>query len=373
MTESNDLDFDRRLAELLADGPASAPERTIVLALDHAAAHPRRRDVLAAVRRDPMRSPAFAGSARVLPLVAALGLLVIVTLGAAFVGGVFNQNPVVLPVVSPSPTAVPTTEPTPGPSPITTPSGPPTQAVMHVVDLIEHVGADAMINVQDFTGELVRAESSDPGEGGSVEDGKIQITADAADPNTLILRWTGMPCDTLHDMDLHTVTEMTITRTACGGDTVPVDHVLRLTFKTPIDPATVKGTVVTNPRTSPAQSVMHIVDLIEHVGANASIDVNDFTGELVRADAGDPGEGGSVEDGKIEITADAADPATLILRWTGSPCDTTHYLELRSVTTMTITRAACSGDAIPVDHLLRLTFQTPIDPATVKGTVVTTS
>ena len=48
MTATND--FDRRLAEFLDAGPARPPERTIMFALDHAAAHPRRRDVFAARR-----------------------------------------------------------------------------------------------------------------------------------------------------------------------------------------------------------------------------------------------------------------------------------------------------------------------------------
>jgi len=107
MTPSNDLD--RRLTDFLADGPSSATERSIVFALDHAAAHPRRRDVLSVVRRDPMRSPAFAGPMRVLPLAAALALLVPALAAVAFVGGAFNQPPVVVPppiVSAPLPLAV---------------------------------------------------------------------------------------------------------------------------------------------------------------------------------------------------------------------------------------------------------------------------
>jgi hypothetical protein len=171
MTASNDLDLDRRLADLFADGPSSAPERTVVFALDHAAAHPRRRDVLRAIRRDPMRSPAFGGSMRVLPLAAALGLLVILALGAAFVGGAVDRTPVVVPppVVSPSPAPTPTSTPTGPAIPAASPS--PSVTVVHV-DLIEHVGQDASIDIGDGSGDLVSAASGDPGDGGSVEEGK---------------------------------------------------------------------------------------------------------------------------------------------------------------------------------------------------------
>ena len=237
MTATNDLD--RRLADFLADGPSSATERSIVFALDHAAAHPRRRDVLAILRPDPMRSPVLAGPMRLLPLAAALAVLVLAVAGAAFVGGVFDRAPVVVPppIVgpSPSPTAVPAPSTSASPSP---------RGVIHV-DLIEHQGADASIDIDDRSGDLVSAESGDPGDGASVEEGKIQVVADGADPKTLIVTWTGLPCDTTHALEIAPNHSMTITRPSCGGDTLPVDHLLRLTFDAPIDAASVRGSVVT--------------------------------------------------------------------------------------------------------------------------------
>jgi len=242
MTPSNDLD--RRLTDFLADGPSSATERSIVFALDHAAAHPRRRDALAILRLDPMRSPTFSGPMRVLPLAAALALLVLAVAAVAFVGGAFNQQPVVVPppIVSPSP-AVPSPPPTPAASPTAIPI--PSVAAIHV-DLIEHQGQDASIDITPRSFDLLSAASGDPGDGASVEDGKIQVVADAADPRTLIVTWTGMPCDTTHTMDIAPDHTITIERPSCGGDTLPVDHVVRLTFAAPIDPATVHGSVVTS-------------------------------------------------------------------------------------------------------------------------------
>ena len=239
MTPTNDLD--RRLTDFLADGPSSATERSIVFALDHAAAHPRRRDALAVLRRDPMQSPTFTGPMRVLPLAAALALLVLALAAVAFVGGAFNHQPVVpAPIVSP--TAPPTAAPTPAASRTAIPI--PSVAAIHV-DLIEHQGQDASIDITARSVDLLSALSGDPGDGGSVEEGKIQVVADAADPRTLIVTWTGMPCDTTHTLDISPDHTLTITRPSCGGDTLPVDHVVRLTFAAPIDPATVHGSVVT--------------------------------------------------------------------------------------------------------------------------------
>jgi hypothetical protein len=241
MTPSNDLD--RRLTDFLADGPSSATERSIEFALDHAAANPRRRDVLSVLRRDPMRSPTFTGPTRVLQLAAALAILVVAFAGGAFVGGVFNRAPVVVPppIVSPSP-AAPSPTPTPAASPTAISS--PSIAAIHV-DLIEHQGQDASIDITDRSGDLVSAVSGDPGDGGSVEDGKVQVVADATDPKTLVATWTGMPCDTTHTLDIAPDHTLTITRPSCGGDALPVDHALRLTFAAPIDPASVHGSVVT--------------------------------------------------------------------------------------------------------------------------------
>jgi len=240
MTASTD--FDRRLTDWLQDGPARAPERSIAFALDHAAAHPRRRDPLAVIRRDPMRSTAFAGSMRVVPLVAALGLLLVAALAVATVGGLFDRTPTVVPP------AIPSASPSAAPTPSATPTGPaiPASAPPAVhVDLIEHVGEDASIDIVDRSGTLVDAESGDPPDGGSVEEGTIQVVADTADANTLVLTWTGMPCDTTHQLDIAPDHTLTITRPACSGDTIPVDHVLRLTFDAPVDLEAIQGSVVT--------------------------------------------------------------------------------------------------------------------------------
>ena len=105
MTSSND--FDRRLGAWLDEGPERAPDRTIDAARAHAQAHPRRRDPLAVLRRDPMSGAGFAAGLRPLPLVAVLGLILVAAIGVATVGGFFSGPSVVPPPVTPtaSPTA----------------------------------------------------------------------------------------------------------------------------------------------------------------------------------------------------------------------------------------------------------------------------
>ena len=184
------------------------------------------------------QNTSFQAALRPLSLVAVLALVLAAALAIATVGGFLDGRPAVVP-----PIATPSAEPTNGPS--SAPSESPAPSVI-TVDLIEHVGADASVDITDLSGTLVGAESGDPGDGGSVPEGAVQATDLAADPRTVVLTWTGMPCDTTHDLTIAPdgVT-ITITRPACSGDTIPVDHVLQLTFDHDIDLTKINPTVQT--------------------------------------------------------------------------------------------------------------------------------
>jgi hypothetical protein len=238
MTEQNDID--RRVAAWLEDGPSRAPERSIDSALAHAQAHPRRRDPLAFIRKDPMnaQSTSFQAAMRPIALVAVLALVLAAAFAVATVGGLFQGQPAVVP-----PVTTPSAAPTVGPS--TSPSASPSPTVL-TVDLIEHVGADASVAITDLSGTLVSAESGDPGDGGSVPDGAVQASALVGNPRIVVLTWTGSPCDTTHALTIAPdgVT-ITITRPACQGDSIPVDHVLQLTFDHDVDLTKVDPTIQT--------------------------------------------------------------------------------------------------------------------------------
>ena len=229
-------DLDRLLAASLEDGPSRAPKRSIDAALAHAHAHPRRRHLLAFLQADPMgtpspRSPISRGSLR---LVAILGLVLVIGLAVAGAGGLFNSQPVVVPpVVSPAP--VPPTSASP---------------VVIFVDLLEHVGADATIDITDLSGRLISAESGDPGFNATVANGSVSAARLDADPKSLVLTWGGLPCDTTHRLTIQPDGRtMTIVRTACDGDsdTLAVDHEVQLHFDRPIDPALVRVTIEIGP------------------------------------------------------------------------------------------------------------------------------
>lgn len=115
------------------------------------------------------------------------------------------------------------------------------------------------------------------------------------------------------------------------------------------------------------------VDLIENVGADASIDITDLSGTLVNAVSGHPADGASVPDGAVEAAAPVGRPTVVVLTWSGSPCDTTHTMTIAADgATILIERPACSGDAIGVDHVLELTFDHPIDLKKISPTIATT-
>lgn len=248
-------ELDRRLGSMLEDGASRAPRAPIDAALAHALAHPRRRDPLAFLRRDPMTTQPtrLAAAMQPAPLAAAIVVVLAASLVVATGGGPFrDQATTGLPIATPSSTASATpASGSPLPSSPAPSGAPASDAVPEsprviTVDLIEHVGANATIDITDLSGTLVSAVSGDPGDGASVPGGAVSAVRLAADPATLVLTWSGLPCDTTHRLTIESdgVT-MTIERPACQGDALGVDHVLRLTFDHPVDQALIHATIRT--------------------------------------------------------------------------------------------------------------------------------
>lgn len=240
MTAPNEQD--RRIAAWFEDVHGRLPERTIEAALAHARSHPRRRDPFAALRRDPMGSGGF-GFGRLiqpLPLVAALGLLLAAVFGGAAVGGWFDRDAAVVPPVAP-----PVVSPVPSAAPSQSPKAPTTIRV----DLIEHVGADAFIEITDASSTMIGALSGDPGDGVDVGSDSVRVESDPDDPTIVVLTWGGMTCDTGHELTIEPDGRtMVLTRAACQGDTLGgVGHVLRLTFDAPVPATEFDVTLVTTP------------------------------------------------------------------------------------------------------------------------------
>ncbi len=236
MTSPNEQD--RRIAAWFQDRHGRVPERTIDAVLAHARTHPRRRDPLAALRRDPMGSGGL-GLGRFgqpLPLVAAAGLLLAAALAGAAIGGWFDRDPAVVPpVVSPSPSVTPSVAP----------SGPATIRV----DLIEHVGNDAYIDIIDESSTMIEAISGDPGDGVDVEPDVVRVENDPADSATVVLTWGGGTCDTGHELVINADGRtLRMFRGTCEGDALGgVGHVLRLTFDAPAPAAEFDATIETTP------------------------------------------------------------------------------------------------------------------------------
>lgn len=239
MNASNDLD--RRLDDLLADGPSTAPDRAIGAALDHAQHHPRRPDPLLVLRRDPMGSTRAASARRTVTLVAAAALLIAVALGAATAGGLFERRTVVVPPVpsaspsasvAPSPSAVPSATPVPSASP----------AVIRVL-LTDDIGGGAFVEISDLSGTLTKARSGQASEGSEVAT-DIGVANLPGDPASVVLTWVGCPSDTRHVLTIASDGRtMTLDQPVCTGDTVGIERVLVLTFAGPVPADEVHVTV----------------------------------------------------------------------------------------------------------------------------------
>ena len=241
MTSSND--FDRRLGAWLDEGPERAPDRTIDAAVAHAQAHPRRRDPLAVLRRDPMSGAGFAAGLRPLPLVAVLGLILVAAIGVATVGGFFSGPSVVPPPVTP--TASPT-----APLPSATPTGPAVPASSPAVvrvDLIDDIGGGAFVEITDQSGTMVDARSGQQAEAARESTGDIAVTNLAGDPTAVVLTWGGMPCDARHVLTIALGGRtMTLSKNACQGDTLGMTRVLVVRFDGPVPASEVVATLQTS-------------------------------------------------------------------------------------------------------------------------------
>jgi hypothetical protein len=229
MTAPHDLDS--RLDDWLQDGPSRAPERSIAAALDHAATHPRRRDPLAVLRRDPMGAGGFfAGAPRLVPLAAALGLLLVAALAVATVGGLFPRQPAVVPSL-PSTSPAPSVAPSPSAAQTSAPSPVPSASPATIrVDLVDDIGGNAYVEITDHSRTLVTARSGQPSEAGPVS-GDIGANNLAGDPASIVLSWVGCPSDTGHALTIAADRRtMSLDQPVCQGDTLGVDRVLVLTF-----------------------------------------------------------------------------------------------------------------------------------------------
>jgi hypothetical protein len=350
-------DFDRSLAEFLSDGPTMAPEAPVIAALAHARTAPRRPDPLRAFRSDPMARPR-----RIVGLRPGFVLAVVALVGASVGVAVIGSRP-----PGPSIVVAPTPSAPPGTPLATMPA-----RFERSIPLTVAVGGPVTLTVIDETGVLVAAESGTPvGDGASVDG--VDIAADPADDRALIVTWVGS-CETRGTMTVDgRQRTIAIVMERCDDDTFPSDRVVRLEFGTSVRPDEWSGTATEMPASSqpvasavtggpepigsPAVPPVH-VDLIEEAGNDATIDVVDESGQLVSAVAA----AGATEQGSSDFDATNVAETSIRLDWIGSPCDTIHRLTIDpTLTTLTIDRPLCQGDAMPLSRALVLTFRTPVD------------
>jgi hypothetical protein len=222
MTARDELD--RVLGEWLADGPTRAPDWPIDRAIAHARTHPRRPDPLSFMRAPVF--PARVGAFNPRPaLLFAAALLVALTATALVIGSRPSPTPVVVP-----PASTPTS--TPEPSPTVAPT--PTAHALSPVHVALEVAAGQPASVDIFyDGRLVEARSGQPGDGVSAAEDEIHVTNDG--PNTLVLTWSGMPCETSYRLEVTpNGRDYRLVRPTCSGDAIAFDRVLLLTFGDPV-------------------------------------------------------------------------------------------------------------------------------------------
>jgi hypothetical protein len=372
MTNLNDLDH--ALAEFLADGPTTAPEAPVIAALAHARTTPRRPDLLAGLRPDVMGRPRGIGQTLRPGLVFAALAIAVTSVGVAVIGSRPSDS-----TVGPGPSGPQASGPAATPPAATFPA-----PFATAIPLTVEAGSPFVLTIRDDTGVVVSAASGQPrGNGASVSD--VAVAADPADPRSLFVTWTGMPCETgatlIVDGRQRT---FTIERPRCLGDTVAFDRVVHLQFSTTYRADEWTGAIVDVPEPSveptpsavtggdpeplgsPAVTPVHVI-LDDGVGDETSVDVVDESGRLASVVAAP----GATEQGALDVAATNESPSSIRLDWVGSPCDTVHRLTIdRALATLTIDRPRCFGDAMPSWHALVLTFDGPVDANDLSTTVL---
>jgi plastocyanin len=108
------------------------------------------------------------------------------------------------------------------------------------------------------------------------------------------------------------------------------------------------------------------VPLVIATAHTVTADIVDWTGGLVAATSGTPGDGASVAPDAVVVTQSG--PTGLDITWTGGPCDRTVSVVIDPATAaITVVQEPCEGDAIAFDRIVHLEFAEPIDAATWQG------
>jgi hypothetical protein len=213
-------EFDRVLGEWLAEGPTRAPDWPVDRAIAHARTNPRRPDPLGFLRAPTF--PARVGAFNPRPALLFAAVLLLALAGTALVVGSRRpEAPIVVPQASVSPL------------PSTTPTASPTASEPGPVHVNLKVAAGEPASVDVFYDGVLQALSGQPGDGVSVADDEIMVANDG--PNTLVLTWSGMPCETTYRLEVSPDgRDYRLERPTCSGDTVAFDRVLILTFDDPV-------------------------------------------------------------------------------------------------------------------------------------------
>lgn len=356
MTQSTDLD--RLLHDWLSDGPNRAPDQPITAASQFVRSHPRRPDPLRAFRSDPMadRRPRLLGLSP--GLVFAVLALVVAVVAVGVVGSQLQKPTVVLPSSDqPSPSATPSTAPsavTAGPpTPLGSPVVPPVR-----VQLDSPIGNPTSVDIVDESGLLTQAVS------GQGREGNEQLAFDATNdsPTVLRLTWAGGGCDTVHRLTIDPgLTNLTLDRPHCMGDTLGVIRILILTFSRAVD-APGLNTAMHEGRGG--VDMPNWTALGPDTAGNAfSVAIFDQSGLLSSLESGSDGGGGTTlapDTGRAENLA----PTTVRLTWARSPCDTDERLVIdEGVTRLTVIGGGCGTGIGALDRQVTFEFSRPVSAA----------
>jgi hypothetical protein len=336
-------DFDRSLADFLADGPITAPEAPVIAAMAHARTTPRRPDPLRRFRADVMapRRARLGGRAGLVFAVLAIGAA---SIGVAVVGS-RQPGDTVLP--GPSATDGRTAPPTP--SAVASPS----PVALHL-ELTGQCCGTPSIDIVDRSGHLAGAASV---AGDTVE--TDQTTATNDDPRTVRLTWVGAPCDTVHRLTIGADFGLTLDRPKCHGDAMATFRAVTLTFDEGVDAASLE-TAIFDGR---PESGLPTWTAVAPDSESGRYDLTVFDpGQVVESIDGsyDPEVMTAGGAGPAGIRIVQRDPKTFRLIWLGRACATAPSLSINSSGDhWQLANAPCTSAAMNVLRMIEVVLHEP--------------
>jgi hypothetical protein len=186
-------------------------------------------------------------------------------------------------------------------------------------------------------------------------DPAAEITATNVEPAIVRLTWLGVPCDTLHVLEIDRSGNLVLSRPRCFGDTLPRFLAVDLTFSQPVDATTLSPRIEAGTGANGLPNATY--DSLDSAGNrfSASIFVTPDAIATVESEIARPGT--TVSQGSIEQTG----ANSITVSWGRAACVTRERIDISTANhTVAVIGEGCLAAAGGFERRLTFEFATPV-------------